>query len=141
MRRDFDALAVAEVLSRAGLGGFIRELDHELHQGRPWRDVLSGGQKQRLVLARMLLQEPDILLLDEATSALDPKGAADFHLALAERLPAAVVLSVLHSHSVPVDSFGKPFYNRTLEVGPRLAMVSGFAESGQIAPPLAARVQ
>ena len=83
--------------------------------------MLSGGQKQRLVLARMLLQEPDILLLDEATSALDPKGAADFHLALAERLPDAVVLSVLHSDTVPADSFGRPFYNRTLEVGPRLA--------------------
>ena len=138
---DFDALAVAEVLSRAGLGSFIRELDHELHQGKLWRDVLSGGQKQRLVLARMLLQEPDILLLDEATSALDPKGAADFHLALAERLPDAVVLSVLHSHSVPVDSIGKPFYNRTLEIGPRLPMVGGFAEAGQIVPPLATRVQ
>ena len=123
------------MLSQAGLGGFIRELDQELHQGRPWRDVLSGGQKQRLVLARMLLQEPDILLLDEATSALDPKGAADFHRALVERLPDAVVLSVLHSDVVPADSFGRPYYNRTLELGPHLALVSGFAETGAVRRP------
>ena len=142
---DFDALEVAEVLSRAGLGGFIRELDHELHQGRPWRDVLSGGQKQRLVLARMLLQEPDIVLLDEATSALDPSGAEDFHLALIERLPAAVVLSVLHTDTVPADAFGRPFYNRTLEIGRRLpssaASASRRSRLDALAAPLAARVQ
>ena len=109
-------LEVAEVLSRVGLGRFIAELDAELHEGRVWRDVLSGGQKQRLVLARILLQRPDLLLLDEATSALDVNAAMDFHLALRERLPGTAVLAVLHDPDVPCDPDGEPFYDTILDV-------------------------
>ena len=40
---------------------------------------LSGGQMQRVLLARAVLNDPDILILDEPTQGLDQHGAADFY--------------------------------------------------------------
>lgn len=109
-------LAVAHVLARVGLGAFIHSLPDELHHGKNWRNVFSGGQKQRLVLARILLAQPDILLLDETTSALDVDAAADFHAALDDGLPNAVILAVLHGESIPQGPDGTPFYNAVLDI-------------------------
>lgn len=41
-------------------------------------DELSGGMKRRLVLARALINNPQIVFLDEPTTGLDPDARQDF---------------------------------------------------------------
>ena len=111
-----DDLHTAEILARVGLGQFITALNDELYHGKNWRNVLSGGQKQRLILARILVQKPDVLLLDEATSALDTQAAQDFHHILRERLADTAVLAVLHGEYVPRDPDGFSYFDRIVEI-------------------------
>lgn len=75
------------------------ELPHDIDQ--PLSD-LSGGQLQRVLLARALLNRPELLILDEATQGLDQPGSAAFYQ-LIERLRQETGCSVLMvSHDLHV---------------------------------------
>ncbi|PID91242.1 MAG: phosphonate ABC transporter ATP-binding protein [Bacteroidetes bacterium] len=58
---------IAEVLEKVDLGYKGYKMPHQL----------SGGEQQRVVIARALLNDPDIILADEPTGNLDPATSDD----------------------------------------------------------------
>lgn len=62
-------------------------------------NTLSGGMKRRLVIARALVNDPDVLLLDEPTSALDAQSRHHIWSALGT-LRAAGKTILIMSHDM-----------------------------------------
>ncbi len=63
---------------------------------------LSGGQFQRVLLARALLERPQLLLLDEATQGLDQPGAAAFYQRIEQVRQELGCAIVMVSHDLHV---------------------------------------
>lgn len=63
---------------------------------------LSGGERQRVMIARAIVQGPDVLILDEPTNHLDIRHQLEV-LALLARLPCTVIVS-LHDLSLAAQA-------------------------------------
>lgn len=79
----------AEVLMRVGLGNANNKYPHQL----------SGGEQQRIVIARALLNEPQILIADEPTGNLDPEISREIIRLFHEiNRSGTAVLMATHNH-------------------------------------------
>jgi cell division transport system ATP-binding protein len=81
---------IAEVLDSAGVLDKLTSMPHQL----------SGGEQQRVVIARAILNKPDLILADEPTGNLDPQTSEEI-LELFVRLnqKGRTVIMVTHDYA------------------------------------------
>lgn len=82
---------IKDVLDKVGLRSKIRKMPHEL----------SGGEQQRVVIARALLNNPEIILADEPTGNLDPETSEEIVLLLKQiSQSGTAVLMASHDYHI-----------------------------------------
>jgi cell division transport system ATP-binding protein len=82
-----------DVLEKVGLRSKLKKMPHEL----------SGGEQQRVVIARALLNDPEIILADEPTGNLDPDTSEEIVLLLkqiSQQMGTAVVIATHDYHII-----------------------------------------
>lgn len=82
---------MVDVLEKVGLRSKLHKMPHEL----------SGGEQQRIVIARALLNDPEIILADEPTGNLDPATSEEIILLLRDiAASGTAVLMATHDYQI-----------------------------------------
>jgi cell division transport system ATP-binding protein len=92
---------LVDVLMQVGLGSVEKKMPHQL----------SGGEQQRVVIARALLNEPQILIADEPTGNLDPEVSSGI-LKVFQQINRSGTAILMATHSYGLI---KKFPNRVLK--------------------------
>lgn len=80
-----------DVLEKVGLRSKLKKMPHEL----------SGGEQQRVVIARALVNDPEIILADEPTGNLDPDTSEEIVLLLKQiSQSGTAVLIATHDYHI-----------------------------------------
>lgn len=96
--RDEEIIAALEM---CGADVLVRKLPHGLdHVVMEGGLGLSGGQRQSLLLARLILRDPNIVLLDEPTASLDEHTERDFLDRLGNWLAGRTLIIATHRSAV-----------------------------------------
>ncbi|ABB30735.1 ABC transporter related protein [Geobacter metallireducens RCH3] len=108
-----DAGAVGRALELMGIGGIRNRLIGEL----------SGGLRQRVLLARAMVNGPELLVLDEPTTALDPETREIFYRTIQElnRERKTTIILVTHDSG----TIGR-YASSLLYLDKRLVFYGGF---------------
>ena len=106
---------IAEVLEKVDLGYKGYKMPHQL----------SGGEQQRVVIARALLNDPEIILADEPTGNLDPTTSAEIMKILVDISQSGrAVMMATHNYNLL-----KSFPSRTLKCEKEKLLGANLSES------------
>ena len=84
---------------------------------------LSGGQQQRTLIARALVNKPELLILDEPTTALDPETREKFFGTLKDLNEQKKVTLIIITHDI--GTIGK-YASRLLYLDKQVVFYGGF---------------
>lgn len=90
VRKEYDDISLNKVITEVSIGEIVNKQ----------LSVLSGGEMQRVLLARSLLNNPDLLILDEPAQNLDISGQLNFYKLIQEIYSKRDISILMVSHDL-----------------------------------------